>query len=238
MKKVILGIISVIVILICLFFVSTCHNDFEARQEALKAEQELLFDQELNDIMIPEEWFRQDGYEDVSSWWTDLIAHKEKYSAIASETVNEWGNYLTEEEVQKITEYSDAIQQSHSMKEINNCVFSIEIITAQAAERKQQEKKEQERQQQVAIAAGGFKSQGVINANGYRYTWYSSNDAYHKNTSQWTAGADGIYRDSNGYVVVASSSHKQGDTVPTPFGTGVVRDSGCAKGTIDIYTNF
>lgn len=87
-------------------------------------------------------------------------------------------------------------------------------------------------------SSGNFKSQGVIYENGTRYTYYSSNVLYHYRTPEWNAGSDNIYRDLDGYVVVASNDHAQGEVVSTPFGDGKVYDSGCASGTIDIYTNF
>ena len=84
-----------------------------------------------------------------------------------------------------------------------------------------------------------FKSDGVWSDNNYRYTWYSSNALRHYRTDEWTAGEDGIYRDVDGYVVVASSDLAQGTVVEdTPFGDCKVYDSGCASGTIDVYTNF
>lgn len=86
--------------------------------------------------------------------------------------------------------------------------------------------------------SGNFKSQGVIDNGGTRYTWYSSNDAYHYRTGEWSAGSDGFYRDKNGYLVVASSDYSQGTTVNTPWGPGKVYDSGCAPGIIDMYTNY
>lgn len=85
----------------------------------------------------------------------------------------------------------------------------------------------------------GFESDGVWQDENYRYTWYSSNVLYHYRTPEWTAGADGIYRDADGYVVVASSDHVQGTVIEdTPFGACKVYDSGCASGTLDVYTNF
>lgn len=87
-------------------------------------------------------------------------------------------------------------------------------------------------------SSGDFKSQGVIYENGTRYTYYSSSVLYHYRTPEWTAGSDNIYRDSDGYIIVASNDHAQGEVVSTPFGEGKVYDSGCASGTIDIYTNF
>lgn len=97
---------------------------------------------------------------------------------------------------------------------------------------------EPEPQPQI-INSGSFKSAGVWYDNNYRYTWYSSNVLYHYRTPEWTAGADGIYRDSDGYVVVASSDLPQGAVIDgTPFGACKVYDSGCASGTLDVYTNF
>lgn len=92
---------------------------------------------------------------------------------------------------------------------------------------------------QQTYADNSFKSDGVWYDSNYRYTWYSSNVLYHYRTPEWTAGADGIYRDAEGYVVVASSDLPQGTVVEgTPFGACKVYDSGCASGTLDVYTNF
>ncbi|MDO4466547.1 MAG: hypothetical protein Q4C49_06005 [Bacillota bacterium] len=83
-----------------------------------------------------------------------------------------------------------------------------------------------------------FAHVGVIYENGIRYTYYSSNVLYHYRTPEWTLGEDGIYRDDQGYIIVASNDHAQGTKVHTPFGKGIVRDCGCASGTIDIYVGF
>lgn len=84
-----------------------------------------------------------------------------------------------------------------------------------------------------------FFRDGVWYDGNYRYTYYSSRVLHHYRTSEWTAGADNIYRDSDGYVVVASSDHPQGTVITgTPFGDVKVYDSGCASGTLDVYTNY
>ena len=84
-----------------------------------------------------------------------------------------------------------------------------------------------------------FKSQGVVYWNGIRYTWYSSNVLYHYRTPEWTVDNNGFYVTSDGLFVVASSDYPQGTIVDTPFGhKGIVLDSGCASGTIDMYTKF
>lgn len=79
---------------------------------------------------------------------------------------------------------------------------------------------------------------GVNYYNGTRETYYSSNILYHYRTPEWTVGADGVYRDSNGYVVVASSDLAQGSVLETSFGTAKVYDTGCPSGTVDVYVNW
>lgn len=102
-----------------------------------------------------------------------------------------------------------------------------------------QEYVEPEPAPQQTYVGNSFRSDGVWQDENYRYTWYSSNALYHYRTPEWTAGSDGIYRDAEGYVVVASSDLPQGTVVEgTPFGACKVYDSGCASGTLDVYTNF
>lgn len=86
--------------------------------------------------------------------------------------------------------------------------------------------------------ANDFASQGVVYEDGTRYTWYSSNSAYHYRTPEWSVDPDGFYRDSEGYYVVASTDVPMGGTVSTPFGEGKVYDTGCDGGTVDLYTAF
>lgn len=86
-----------------------------------------------------------------------------------------------------------------------------------------------------------FKQLGVLNDGTHRYTWYSSNNSYHKDTAQWTAGSDGIYRDSSNRIVVASDDYPYGyvgwsDQFNSEF---VVLDNGVgSSGTLDVYTSF
>ena len=113
-------------------------------------------------------------------------------------------------------------------------------IAAEEAEKERQRKiQEAARQTPVYSNGGGLTRSGGVNYhNGWRETWYSSNVLYHYRTGEWTAGADGVYRDSDGYVIVSSSSEPQGTITDTSFGPGKVYDTGCAPGTHDIYTNW
>lgn len=103
-----------------------------------------------------------------------------------------------------------------------------------AEERKKAEEEKQRETQGPKLTRSG----GVNYFSGWKETWYSSKVLYHYRTAEWDLGADGVYRDSDGYVIVASSSDAQGSIVDTSLGVGKVYDSGCAAGTHDIYTNW
>ena len=83
-------------------------------------------------------------------------------------------------------------------------------------------------------------SSGVNYYNGRQETYYSSNVLYHYRTSEWTAGDDGVYRDADGYVVVAANENEysEGDVIDTSFGPAKVYDSGCDYGITDVYVNW
>jgi hypothetical protein len=80
------------------------------------------------------------------------------------------------------------------------------------------------------------KDAGVNYYGGRTETWYSSNLLYHHMTPEWELGDDGVYRDNDGYVVVACTDISYGEVVDTSLGLGKVYDCGCAVGVTDIYT--
>lgn len=104
-----------------------------------------------------------------------------------------------------------------------------------------EEKKKKEKQLAMRSRhkkSGLTKSSGVNYYKGWKETYYSSRVLYHYRTREWTVDSNGVYRDSKGYVVVASSSEPQGTITDTSFGPGKVYDTGCAKGVHDIYVNW
>lgn len=90
----------------------------------------------------------------------------------------------------------------------------------------------------------GFKSAGVVYGDdGTRYTWYSQNvlpggGLTELNGNGRHVNDEGFVCDGDGYISVASSDYEIGTIVDTPFGIGKVYDTGCAPGTIDIYTDY
>lgn len=92
-----------------------------------------------------------------------------------------------------------------------------------------------------AVGAEDFQTAGVVyDESGTRYTWYSEQvlpggglDIPGRYTDE-----AGFVRDAAGNVVVASSDYEKGTAIDTPFGPGVVYDTGCASGTVDIYVGW
>lgn len=87
-----------------------------------------------------------------------------------------------------------------------------------------------------------FQWYGVVEDNGTKYTWYSQNvlpggglDELNNNGRHVEGG---YVMDGDGYIAVASSDHEIGTVLDTPFGQAKVYDTGCASGTVDVYTNF
>lgn len=113
-----------------------------------------------------------------------------------------------------------------------------ERIAAEQVRQAEQQYTEPTYSQPTSNGTGLTRSGGVNYHNGWKETYYSSNVAYHYRTGEWTADENGVYRDAEGYVIVASSSDAQGAVVDTSFGAGKVYDTGCAEGTHDIYTNW
>ena len=192
--------------------------------------------------------FMQERYIDQEKWQKDYDAKAAELESIHSELL-ELRDYLSEEDRTIVDNFNlDSFKYINELEETSGQFAAMrdEALAAKERqlERQRQQRAAQQQQQQSAQQqsysgnSGSFKSQGVIYQNGIRYTYYSSNVLYHYRTPEWTAGSDGIYRDSAGYIVVASSDHSQGSVVSTPFGAGKVYDSGCASGTIDIYVNF
>lgn len=84
------------------------------------------------------------------------------------------------------------------------------------------------------------KSKGVVYYNGHRETYYSQKVLPGKGLKipGRHVASDGTIRDENGYICVASSDLPKGTVVQTSLGPGKVYDSGCASGTIDLYTDW
>ena len=192
--------------------------------------------------------FLYERYVDKEQWQSDYDAELAELRQLHSELL-ELQDYLSEDNkvivnnldfgnFKYISLLNETVNQFTSMRDDAQAAKEQELERQREQYVVQQQQQQTAQQQSYSGDSGNFKSQGVIYQNGIRYTYYSSNVLYHYRTPEWNAGSDGIYRDSAGYIVVASSDHSQGSVISTPFGAGKVYDSGCASSTIDIYTNF
>lgn len=103
------------------------------------------------------------------------------------------------------------------------------------------ETKKTETLNDAKYSANYFKQMGVINWNGWRWTWYSQRvlPGGGLKIPGRHVGPGGYVMDENGYICLAATSLSKGTVVSTPFGAkGKVYDSGCARGTLDVYVDW
>lgn len=217
---------------------------------------------EFEGVSYPETLHEEEGFVDFASWYTALREKKEEYIGFSDRKSEEYGEYLTEEENALLLEYENQIQTVFNFAELNAVEENIDNMISNAENRKAEEEErirleeeaaaqaQMQAQAQTVVANQQPESQnyyvdsngkltasgGVNYYNGRKETWYSSNVLYHYRTPEWTCGADGVYRDADGYVVVAASDLPLGSYVETSFGMARVLDTGCSPGTTDIYT--
>lgn len=245
-KKAIIGVILCIILAVfisCLGSVKTAEAEVENIQYTSYScsPEELV---EKYPIKWPEQKFRDEGYDNFADWWEALKEKRNSFEGMTDALVEELGDYLSEEDITNLQEYEHEITTSISLAEIEEYEAKIqEIVDAANAKYNAAQQTAQQTNYSssssnsyVSNGSGLTKSGGVNYYNGRKETWYSSNTLYHYKTSEWTLGSDGVYRTSDGYVVVAASDLPQGSLVETSLGTGKVLDSGCAPGTSDIYT--
>ena len=106
------------------------------------------------------------------------------------------------------------------------------VVTTEAKKKKKKKAK---------YSAKYFRRMGVIRWNGWRWTWYSQRVLPGRGLRIPSRHVDkhGYVCDKKGYICLASSKLRRGKVVKTPFGKkGKVYDSGCARNTLDVYTNW
>ena len=166
-------------------------------------------------------------------------AKNEEAIGLAENAIDAFGKYMGDGQDDRLYELEAIMTSTQSMARYDEAeTESADIINAAA------EKAAAARAASVSSAAVGnlpsgvlSKAGGVNQFNGHTETWYSSNRLYHYRTSEWTVDANGVYRDADGYVVVASPYGADGSLIETSHGTGKAYDY-CPGGTVDIYTNW
>lgn len=190
--------------------------------------------------------YLQMGYSSVYDYADDIENTKKDFEKKYNESVEKYADVITEDELTELENYKNAILDAHTIRTINENGDSFNAIIDDCDKRLEELVAQQTVVYSQSVSGGyytdplNFRSMGVLNDGTYRYTYYSSNVLYHYMTSQWTVGSDGIYRDSNGRVIVASDDYPKGTVVNSPiFGECIVQDTGVgSSGTLDVYTKF
>lgn len=93
----------------------------------------------------------------------------------------------------------------------------------------------------VEMSPEEFQVAGIIDWNGWRYTYYSEQVLPGEGLNIPGRWSDGTFvRDENGYLCVACNDLDQGTVVATPFGDAIVYDwvGDDVTGIIDIYVSW
>jgi hypothetical protein len=197
-----------------------------------------------------------------------LDEEKTEFIEDAKSKFDTWEEYLTSAQIDLYNDLIDKASSASSLGEIENYRSSIDSIMTKGEEAKEKAEEqariaaeeaekakaaqsssttsntptnstnENEQSSSIGMTGQQFKSAGVVYMNGIRYTYYSSKVLYHYRTSEWYADSNGFYRTADGYLVVACDFLPQGSTVSTPWGTGIVLDSGAGSNTVDMYVCF
>lgn len=226
------------------------------QMEALKDES---VDMVVNDLEIP--WADM-GYASFKEYQEDINSLHENAKGMAENAIAKYSSVITDEQ-KKLLEQHEATMTScispdeyeKAIGKFNEIVADLELKLNPPAPESDPEpvvKPDNNDGNDTSKPVtkpdnnGGystpynFKYHGVLHDSEWRYTWYSSRVLWHYRTNEWTAGSDGIYRDANGYVVVACDAYPEGTILESElFGTCIVLDCGVGrKDTLDVYTNW
>ena len=188
--------------------------------------------------------YLEEGYAAKSDWQKDFDSAIDNLQSDL-DSIQDLKDYLSDEKRAKIDKIKPT--KIKYIKEAEKYTAQIDVMRQEALaakEKKLQQQKEKELQetQQQAISVGNSSgltaSSGVNYFNGRKETYYSSQVLYHYRTPEWTVDAEGFYRTSEGYFVVAASDMPQGTVFDGSKGLCQVLDSGCAAGTTDYYVNW
>lgn len=143
----------------------------------------------------------------------------------------------TEKETEKKTELKTEKRTERKTEK------KTEKQTERKTERHTEQKTEKQTEQKTEKPAGHLtRAGGVFYFNGYKETWYSTNEGCGQATARPIPGKhvdeNGIIRDEDGYICVASSDLPFYSVITISLGDAKVYDTGCSSGTIDVYTTW
>lgn len=189
------------------------------------------------------------GYNSLDEYWTDIEAKRAEADGMTDAVLAKYGSIFSDTELEQLYAAENKMENAVLMTDYDDALNAFnEIVNANKPKpvTKPATGNSGGGNYGGTVSSGGFnipynfKSAGILYDDDWRYSYYSSQVLYHYKTPQWTLGSDGIYRDSRGYVIVASDAHPQGTVLETDlWGTVVVEDCGVGrKDTLDVYVGF
>lgn len=244
----ILSIISILGIIFVTGFGIRCAV-ITAEMEAMQAEYHDLtekFQITEEALIIIDDWYTTDGYEDAVQWWEDYKTYKNDLITAKNSIENsDYIGYATQEQLDRLIEIEKEAKEARSIKILKDLSFELDQIEQEIINIKDTTNTqttatiEYNVGNSYNIPSSGLTPQSGVNYHdGRTETYYSSNVLYHYKTSEWTVDDEGFYRTDDGYYVVAASDMPQGTTFETSKGTAVVLDSGCSEGVTDFYVSW
>lgn len=172
---------------------------------------------------------------------------QDKNTEYANKEVNESLTKFISDEDKEILETSKkTISNAQTISSIKKYEAKYEKIIdkAEKAKKKEEEriaaekKAAEERARQQSSSSIGFNAfmrAGVVNWNGYKFTYYSQSVLPGGGLRIPGRHVDGGFvKDSDGYIVLANS-RANGTVIQTPWGAGKIYDKGTSGNHIDIY---
>lgn len=192
---------------------------------------------------LPELPWYEMGYSSLDEYWVDIQAKRAEATGSAEAAIDKYSSVITDEQEQKLRDCEKKMLNAVYVADYEKAAADFDEVTAECQAKMPVYRGSGSSGHYVG---GGFdipynfRQMGVLHDDDYRYTYYSSQVLYHYMTPQWTLGSDGIYRDGNGRVVVASDDYKHGTVVQSDlFGECVVLDCGVgSSGTLDVYVGW
>lgn len=178
--------------------------------------------------------FNKEGYTDKDKWKKALAKSKANRVKKIDKIQKSYKSYLSKNQKKSLKKYKKAIKKAKTIKSSKKYDKKIDKVLKSAKAKK----KEMGKRYKDGPSKSYFRSAGVIYHNGHRFTYYSSRVLYHYRTSEWHTDDKGMYRTSDGYLVVAADFVSHGSIVSTPWGLGKVLDCGAGSNTVDCYVSW
>ena len=178
---------------------------------------------------------------DMKTTKTSIMDQAKDFKPVAI-TANEEVNEKVDEQKQIEKEKEEAELQAQQEQEAYEEEYVEEYVEEEVYEEEYYEEETYDDYVESSgyVSASDFMVQGVVYANGVKYTWYSERVLPGGGLSipGRHANGDGYICDEDGYICVASCDYSYGTVLDTPFGAAKVYDVCPTSGIVDVYVNW